>query len=100
MVNPQAQEAFTVAESNWYEANGIEPGAEGQAWARKLAQDMWAAALQWAAQQAKLHDARGYKCPSGISINGQCACSHHNGRFPFAALLRQEAVTPSPEGKP
>jgi hypothetical protein len=48
----QAQEAQAAAEADWYEANEILPGAEAQAVMHKLAQDMFAAGVEWAAALA------------------------------------------------
>ena len=54
-VPPLAQEAMAAAEAAWYEANGIKMGrcaGEWQAGAHAGWQAGWAAALEWAAQEA------------------------------------------------
>lgn len=81
----RAAKAIAAAEAAFYEKDGIEPDAGTQAREHKLAQDMWAAALEWAALLAERNMAV-YLKPGPVRYHGQ---DHTHDWQPFASLLRQ-----------
>lgn len=86
-----AREAADLAEAAWYEdpANGLWPDAGVQAWAHKLAQDLFAAGVQWAAQQADGLKFRLYR-PAKDGPGGGTHALDVIPAHELASLLRQE----------